>query len=424
MPLHPALDKLEILPENYRRLLNMSNISRRNALLRRYFDWLCRHDEFMQPGATPKQTYYKAFAQSLRIDLIENLIVALDQGIQPELPIRLDVAQATASSLGYKDFGSPQDFLYSFTSERSPRWSSALAGMGFKSAVMMGKQHAVVTMAPRNFDFSEPTRTIEEVSGAIASDFWETGALTGSQPNLKEMLDYLYRTYSFGSYPNPAELTKFIADLAEIESKLDKVPETAGYPKIMVQLIKKEIEKIHRKDTIEKKLREYNKLLKQKRPEGPNRKQEQIVLKYVQEGNLLQKLLGGRRVDHIQSNVKNQQNPWRQSACEVDSIYRIVGEKAIVLVEAKVGDAISRSQLYQIYETYRLKLPKDWEVIVIGALLSDPSSDMADTVRTVIDMAEIKFDDNALGRTTESVINMSLGRHYRWLIHQDHPQAI
>lgn len=424
MPLHPALNQPGILPENYRRLLDSPDKARRDAVLRRYFEWLCQQDEYMQPGATADQKYYKTFAHLLKIDLVDNLIDALDRGVQPELPIKLELAREVAEKLGYGSFGSPQDFLYSFTSERSSKWPISIAKMGFKSAVMVGSQHAVVTMASRYFDFSQPKKTIDELSGAIAEDFWETIAHTGSQPGLKEMLDYVYKTYELGTYPVPPAPATFVDDLAEIEKNIASVPESDGYAKIVTHLISKSIEKIHAQPDLRLQIREYNKQIGDTRLKRLNQRQEQIVLKYVQEGNLLQKLLGGRRVDHIQSNVKNQRNPWRQSSCEVDSIYRVVGEKAIVLVEAKAGNAISRSQLYQIYETYRLKLPKDWEVIVVGVLLAEPSADMDPTVRTVIDMAEIIFDDNALGRVTESITNMSVGRHYRWLIHQDHPQAI
>jgi hypothetical protein len=419
MPLHPSLDKPGILPDNYRKLLNSPDKPYRDAVLRRYFEMLCRHDKNMLPGATPRRTYYKGFAQTLRIDLVDNLIDALDRGVQPELPLRLEVAEETLRKLGYKKLGSPQDFLYSFTSQRSPKWSSAIAGMGFRSAVMIGKQHVYVTMAPRYFDFSTPDLVIQELSGAIANDFWETGALTGSEPNLKEMLDHIFQLYGYGSYPYPGSPTDFDSELAEIKSKVGSVPDEDGYPKIIALLIEQHIEAIHAEGTLSKQLAEYNRLLEERRPDGPDRTQEQIVLKYVQDGNLLQKLLGGHRVDHMQSNVKGQTNPWRKSGGEIDSIYRVVGRKAIVLLEAKANDPISRSQLYQIYETYRLKMPKDWEVIVVGALLYDPTPGMPETVRTVIDMAIIKFDDQVLGRSTESILNMTLGKHYRWLIHQD-----
>jgi hypothetical protein len=424
MPLHPALDKPEILNSYYRMILNHPDKTRRDEVLKRRFELLCSRDPHMQSGNTDGEMYYKALAQGVRDKVLPTLIDALDRGVCPELHITLKEGQDAAVALGYSRFGSPQDFLYGFTSERYVYWSSALAGMGFKSAVMVGSQHAVLTMAPRNLDFSKPDKKIDELAGAVASDFWETSALTGSRPVLKEMLDYLCKTYKLGEYPAAATKLTITTDLTHLNGIVGSIPIEDGYAAIVAKMAEEEIEKIHKEFNLQKQLKKYNDLLAETRPERPKQKQEQIVLKYVADGNLLQKLLGGRRVDHIQSNVKNQKNPWRQSGCEVDSIYRVVGDKSIVLVEAKAGNAISRSQLYQIYETYRLKLPKAWEILVVGVLLSDPVDNEAESVQVVIDMAEIEFDDKALGRVTESIINMSLGRHYRWLIHRDQPQVI
>lgn len=418
MALHLCLDDSSVLPDDYRVILKSTDAPQRLLLLLQRFDLACGVDPHMQPGATPRQMYYKGFAQALRPILIDQLDSAINNGKCPELHITLADGKTATEALGYSTFGSPQDFLYGFTSERYPNWSSALAEMGFKSAVMVGEQHAVVTMAPRELNFENPTTVIDELSGAIATDFWETGAMTGSIPTLKELLDEIYESNMLGSYPYPSSTTSISADLESISAQLANIPYSRGYDFQLAMMAREVIVGIQAEPTNTKQYNSYKRLLSKLRPSRPSESQEQIALKYVEEGNLLQKLLGGLRVDHIQSNVKNQKNPIRGSGCEVDSIYRVLGQKAVVLVEAKAGDTISRSQLYQMYETYRLKLPKDWEVIVVGVLLSGQKPGMPSTVKTVIDMVDVAFDDNALGRVTESLINMSIRKHYRWLIHQ------
>jgi len=419
MPLHPSLDSSTILPTFYRNILKSVDIPRRDAILLKRFQRACACDPHMEPSATQDEMYYKAFAQALQPRLVTSLIDALNQGKCPELEITLSDGKNILSSIGYGPFGSPQDFLYGFTSERFPHWSKALASMGFRSAVMVGSQRAVVTMAPRDLNFDNPTVIVDELSGAIATDFWETGALTGSKRTLTELLDSVYLTNSFPMYAHPSSVGSIDQDLDDITANLAAIPNQDGYSLVLAKLAADELAKIRSKPTAAKRLASYRLTLAKRRPVRPNEKQEQIALKYVQEGNLLQKLLGGRRVDHIQSNVKNQKNPLRSNGCEVDSIYRVIGEKAIVLVEAKSGSQISRSQLYQMYETFRLRLPNDWNVIVVGVLLSSPKPEMASEVRTVIDMTEIAFDDRYLGQITESLLNMTIRKHYRWLIHQD-----
>jgi hypothetical protein len=413
MPLHPSLAASASLSNYYKILLTSSNTARRDQLLKARFDRACAADPHMQPGATSKQKYYKGLAQSLKSKVLIELTSSLNNGTCPELHITLQEGKNVARALGYTDFGSPQDFLYGFTSERYPNWSKALAAMGFVSAVMVGEQHAVVTMAPHDLDFSNPTKEIDELAGAIATDFWETGALTGSKPTFRELLDVLNINYV--ATPTVSTIDGI---LLNIRNQLQVLPTASGYRIALAQLAEVELTEIEQGSKPSSRKQRFIGKIGVNRPLRPNENQEQIALKYVEEGNLLQKLLGGRRVDHIQSNVKNQKNPLRGSGCEVDSIYRVVGEKCIVLVEAKAGDKISRSQLYQMYETFRLKLPYDWKVITIGVLLSSRKVNMPTTVNAVIDMVEIKFDDDVFGRVTESLLNMSIVKHYRWLIHQ------
>ena len=122
-------------------------------------------------------------------------------------------------------------------------------------------------------------------------------------------------------------------------------------------------------------------------------------------------------VDHLQSNVKMQTNPLRHNKVEVDSIYRAIGKKQIILVEAKDSLRVSRTQLYSIYEAYRLRIPQEWVVTVVAALLQKPNRTAAIQNQT-IDLIEVDFDDQVLGDIPASLFAVKPKRHYKWTITQ------
>ena len=141
--------------------------------------------------------------------------------------------------------------------------------------------------------------------------------------------------------------------------------------------------------------------------------QEQIAMKYADEGKYIQKILKGRKVEHVQSNVKMVVNPLRGNKCEVDAIYRVLGQKEVILLEAKGNNSISVGQLYQIYETFHIRLPKDWKITVIALLLSASSDN---TIRTIVDAVEVEFDKSVFGNVAASMHSISVKNHYQWRI--------
>jgi len=70
--------------------------------------------------------------------------------------------------------GSPQDVLYTITSERASGWISSLTELGFTSANMSGSGIATLLTCPRFLDLSEPDLVLSEVPGSIPRTFYRT----------------------------------------------------------------------------------------------------------------------------------------------------------------------------------------------------------------------------------------------------------
>jgi hypothetical protein len=148
--------------------------------------------------------------------------------------------------------------------------------------------------------------------------------------------------------------------------------------------------------------------------------QEQIVLKFVTEGNYIQKLLNGHRIEHIQSNVKMVPNLLRDNKCEVDALYRVVGQKKILLLEAKGKSTIARAQLYGVYETFRSRLPIDWDLEIVAAMVTNPTNEQrANGISTCIDLIKVGLSGHLPDSFTERLLQVAPQRHFRWLIRQN-----
>lgn len=412
MPLHPLIRAL--VDHEYYRILSRLNKSGDRAPLRRRLKEAIRDDQWMQPHAGEEGTkYYKPFVQTI-VPKIENAIVeALRQGTCPEIEVTAEELEATRARLGIGRFGSPQDVLYGFTSERYCNWGITLERMGFRSACMVGEGKMLITMAPRYLVPDEPEMEIQELEGAISRDFWESTevALAQFDPRqaLQDVLDTTTENFDL-SQPHTHDLTALNRLL---RSGIAEGGFT-GATLLKAQTLLPLITSILSERSGVTRLRRYRNLLKNKRL---NISQEQIGLKYADEGLFLQKTLGGYRLEHIQSNVKMIKNVLRGNKCEVDSIYRVIGEKALVLVEAKDKPLISRAQVYQIYETFRIKLPATWKPIVIAVMKSKPTLHQEEEgYSTIIDLIKVGYDEACLGKITESLSAITAEIHYRWLI--------
>lgn len=387
---------------------HLDNTGDDSRLINFYESFACR-DPLLVGAGVPEKSFYKTvFCKTVAPKIIEAIKVALELNAIPSIQLTFEMLDKVRNDLGLKSFGSPQDVLYTFTSDRAPDWGITLTGMKFQSACMSGEARVIVTIAPRFLEVDKPDFETDELEGAISSDFWESTKIVGGIAPLYPMLTTILEEIPYKSIKDPLEY-KWKSD--EINEYLKILQEcNVGKIKCLAQIISEEVSDYEGVELEKKWKRELKKSYKAKAS------QEQIALKYIEEGRFLQKILGGLTVDHLQSNVKMQKNPLRGNKIEVDSIYRAIGRKKIILVEAKDNSEISKTQLYSIYEAYRLRVPLDWDVIVVAALLYEKKNPDNDTKQQVIDLIEVEFDDQLLGDIERSLFAIKPKNHFRWNI--------
>jgi hypothetical protein len=365
--------------------------------------------------------YYKPFVQAVAPKIIDALKPANAQGLPPEIRIPHTEIDEVRQRLGIDSFGSPQDVLYSFSSERYPHWGPTLDEMCFRSACMDGVGSISVTMAERYLRPGQPDCVIQELRGAIGKEFWTTSRVMFSDFPLRQNLTILADLYgtrpTLDSIINQGPVVAAAEALkAYLEALLNNSHLTAVHRKL-VEISQAEIRGLLPQGQQRFNARAFAALLSGVRQHGEQMPQEQVALKYASEGQFLQKLLDGATLEHFQSNVKMISNPLRKAKCEIDSIYTVSGEKRLVLVEAKGKDRVSRTQLYQAYETFRLKLPANWELNVVAIMMTPPNADdQLAGIEAIIDLIDVGFDDTVFGKITESLTAIRSKRHIRWKI--------
>ena len=300
--------------------------------------------------------------------------------------------------------GSQQDLLYTITSERAPGWIDCLTNLGFKSACMSGEGCALILTSDRFLNLDSPDLELYELPGSIPKEFYiNLDVIRSPSPPLS---DFLSNTPPevleeiFGAEAPPEEW-----NARQINSFLTLQAEGSGLIPTLAKILSEEF-----LPPDEARVKKWNQLLMATQKKQGS--QEQLVLKYISEGKLLQKLLGGTIVDHVASNVKMQVNPLRKNKVEVDSVYGIIDREkpGIVLVEAKDKPTISITQLYSLYETYRLRLPPSWSLHLVAALMNEGKESLS------IDLVEVNFNDNHLGDISLCLNSYSKKTHYRWTI--------
>jgi hypothetical protein len=377
-------------------------------------------DQYMQPYLGESGTkYFKLFSQTVVPKIMPTLKSALSLGICPEIEVTLSELKAKGQELSIPGLGSPQDILYAFTSERYSEWVPTLSEMGFQSACMSGEGKMTVTMAQRLLNLNAPDLVIQELEGTITKDFWESIKVVFSKANSSDYCREIFEEIGTGVYSyNPDQVDGDTATNLRniVKSYLDQ-DYFAFLDKCKANYLILELDTIISLKAGRDRINRVRKLFSPTPNASPNVNQEQIALKYMEEGKFLQKLLNGARVEHLQSNVKMVNNLFRSNKCEVDSIFRVVGEKIIILVEAKDKQAISRGQVYQLFETYKLKLPRDWDLEVVAVTRSEPTQQQREEgIVAIIDLAQVYFDMNCLGKLTESLTAIHPKRHFRWEI--------
>lgn len=417
MPLHPALQG--VLSDELANLLQQADAGNFQPITNRIGDFAAT-DTYRQPFAGEEGTkYYKPFVQTVVPKIISALQASLPQGRCPEIEVLASEIDATRQAIGIEPFGSPQDVLYGFTSERYPEWGPTLDAMGFTSACMTGQASAIVCMAPRLLQLKQtPDAEVEELEGAITRDFWESVRVVFGKNTPAVELGSLLKIANIIEPPFDVQNPTPDTALAIQNFLTERIQNGTfqGPPRYRAEELVELLSTISQLESEPTRVSRTRRLFRLSAT-SPKISQEQIGLKYVDEGKFLQKLLGGARVEHLQSNVKMVKNPLRGNKCEVDSIYRVVGEKRIVLVESKDKRRVSRAQLYQLYETYRLRLPLGWALDVVAVLLEKPNAaEEANGFITFIDLVKVGFDDAVFGRVTESLLAVRPDVQYRWKI--------
>ena len=385
--------------------------------LQKRIDLASQSDQHMRAYAGEKGTkYYKPFVQTVVDKIVPTFKQAFAKGICPEILITFDDLEAKRKQLGIKEFGSPQDVLYGFTSERYEDWGKTLDTMHFRSACMVGVGSAVVTMAERLLNIGKPDIETTELSGTVSRSFWESSEVVASKFSAIDRVKFLARERGVEKQTGiktPDQNTA--SNLLVFIDTLLKDQSLAAIYRDQLAKVRADIFDVAQEGKPAFRAKKIAKLLAPAKREKIS--QEQLALKFLEEGNYLQKMLDGYRLEHIQSNVKMVANPIRENKLEVDGIYRVLGEKRIVLVEAKEGNKVSKSQLYQLYETYRLKLSPEWGIDVVTVLLYTPNDDLQKLGFTqVLDVIKIEFDEANLGNITESLMGVKIDKHLRWNI--------
>lgn len=409
MPINIQFREVIGRENNYIRAIEYLDQNGDDSKLLEYYESFANQDPLLIGGGVPEESLYKTvFCKTVAPKIINSIKKALLTNSIPSIELTFEMIDSVRKDLGLKSFGSPQDVLYTFTSDRAPDWGLTLTGMKFQSACMIGEARILVTIAPRFLEVENPDFETNELDGAISSDFWESTKIVGGIAPLCPMLSTILEEIPFKLISNPLLHNWSFEDIQEYLEILQK--NDSGKIRCLAKIIKDEMGELKGVELERKWKRDLKKSYKAKAS------QEQIALKYIEEGKFLQKILGGLTVDHLQSNVKMQKNPLRGNKIEVDSIYRAIGRKKIILVEAKDNSKISKTQLYSIYEAYRLRVPLDWDVIVIAALLFERKNEENNTKQQVIDLIEVKFDDQLLGDIERSLIAIKPKRHFRWNI--------
>ena len=379
-------------------------------------DALTATDRLMQPFAGESGIkYYKPFVQTTVPKILPAIREAIMQNKPPEITVSFSEIDETRARLGIGAYGSQQDVLYGFTSERYPHWGDTLLGMGFRAACMSRPTEAVLTMAPRYLAMGIPETEVQELPGTISNEFHETNKVVfGEMP-------FAHRYRQFCTASGVADLShasQTRADLDNILTQLSALP-IGKSEKIELnrQILTKSITEFLADTPTPRKISRF--LTNVALPDT-NVSQEQIVLKFVTEGNYIQKLLNGHRVEHIQSNVKMVPNLLRDNKCEVDALYRVVGQKKILLLEAKGKSTIARAQLYGVYETFRSRLPIDWDLEIVAAMVTNPTDEQRESgISTCIDLIEVGLSGQLPDTFTERLLQVAPKRHFRWLIRQN-----
>jgi hypothetical protein len=359
-------------------------------------------DENIQPGN--KYIYCAAKAVLSRSPLV--LLEAWNKSMAPELVLRYEDLESVAKGRGWT-FGSPQDALYTLVSDRAENWSHSLNQLGFKCAIMSAPKTATFLCADR-FLLSEPDLVVVEMLGAITTDTLVGLDLLTFKVDEQPACYFL----SAASKLDPSFIQKVqsisdkddVAWRSLIGSVVAALP-SGGY---MYHQAKQASVHLSKKGGIMKVKKEISTPRLGALPE-----QEQVALKFLDQGLFLQKIFNGISFEAIGNNVKMISNPLRKNKIEIDAVYRASGRNMIVAVEAKNNTKVSKTQVYSIYETLRLIAPADWQVEVVVLLTHRDPNVSGDTN---IDLIQVDFEEACFGDLAASIDALRARRTVRWKI--------
>ena len=367
--------------------------------LRDFIDKVQSECEYVNGSTAKLNGYLRVLANFAKDKVFDAYAASRAQRNFPEISLTYQQdLKPVFGSLGLPPPGSPQDVLYTYTSERAGKWIPSLTRLGFLSAYMSGPGTCTLLTSERFLNVNAPQKILDELKGAIVSDFFiNLDLIKKTEPDLVQILEHLE------SPDRDLWTEQDIQDLFDQHAK-----SMNGYTRGLINIL----QQLYRdpKKQMKIKVQAWNNALRPSTKKTGS--QEQLVLKYISEANLLQKFLDGKMVDHVQSNLKMQPNPLRKNKVEVDSVYGVIGSSGseIIIVEAKDKTVISNTQLYGLYEAYRLRLPPQCKLTLIAALLEDDDDSIS------IDLIKVGFPDEYLTDPTASILNMSIDKHYKWRI--------
>ena len=146
-----------------------------DAVLQTYIEETSRHCEYLRADRdiSTLNKYLLVTAEFCRDKVFDAYVEARSRSAPAviEISYQRDLVPIF-ERLGLDLPGSPQDLLYTLTSERAGAWIPSLTDMGFLSACMSGVGEATLLTSSRFLDTNSPDLVLSELQGAISAEFY------------------------------------------------------------------------------------------------------------------------------------------------------------------------------------------------------------------------------------------------------------
>ena len=148
---------------------------------------------YLQGSIKHQNKYLKVLAHFVKDRVYDAYVQSRSKRVYPEISLTYTGdLKPIFLRLGLGTPGSQQDVLYTFTSERSLSWIPSLTHLGFLSAYMSGEGTCTLLTCERLLNVSAPEKTLDELKGAIAADFFiNLELIQNTRPTLIQILEHL-----------------------------------------------------------------------------------------------------------------------------------------------------------------------------------------------------------------------------------------